>query len=69
MVADADTGRLLGVGIAEPGTGELIGKVWPGDGRGGRDALTIHAHPSLSETLMEAAERVLGQSTHWFQRL
>ena len=33
-------------------------------------ALSIHAHPSLSETLMEAAERVMGaHSTHWFQRL
>jgi dihydrolipoamide dehydrogenase len=32
-------------------------------------ALCIHAHPSLSETIMEAAENLLGQSTHFFQRM
>jgi dihydrolipoamide dehydrogenase len=31
-------------------------------------ALTVHAHPTISETIMEAAERVMGQSTHFFQR-
>ncbi len=72
MVADADTGRLLGVGIAGPAAGELIGEgvLALEMGAVAEDlALTIHAHPSLSETLMEAAERVMGQSTHWFQRL
>jgi dihydrolipoamide dehydrogenase len=27
-------------------------------------ALSIHAHPTLTETLGEAAERFLGSSTH-----
>jgi dihydrolipoamide dehydrogenase len=27
---------------------------------------SIHAHPTLSETLMEAAEGILGQPTHKF---
>jgi dihydrolipoamide dehydrogenase len=72
IVAEADSGRVLGVGIAGPGAGELIGEgvLAIEMGAVAEDiALTIHAHPSLSETLMEAAERVLGQSTHWFQRL
>ena len=31
----------------------------------GRDvALTIHSHPTLGETVMEAAEVFFGQSTH-----
>ncbi len=72
IVAAADSGRILGVGVAGPGAGELIGEAVLAIEMGAvaEDlALTIHAHPSLSETLMEAAERVLGQSTHWFQRL
>ena len=28
---------------------------------------TIHAHPTLSETLMEAAESVFGQATHSYR--
>lgn len=71
VIAAADSGRILGVGIAGPGAGELIGEAVLAIEMGAvaEDlALTIHAHPSLSETLMEAAERVLGQSTHWFQR-
>jgi dihydrolipoamide dehydrogenase len=72
IVAEADSGRVLGVGVGGPGAGELIGEgvLAIEMGAVAEDiALTIHAHPSLSETLMEAAECVLGQSTHWFQRL
>jgi dihydrolipoamide dehydrogenase len=29
--------------------------------------LAIHAHPTLSETLMESAEVFFGQSTHVFK--
>jgi dihydrolipoamide dehydrogenase len=28
---------------------------------------SIHAHPTLSETIMEAAEAVFGQATHMFR--
>ncbi|MDX9979700.1 MAG: dihydrolipoyl dehydrogenase [Lentisphaeria bacterium] len=72
IVADAADGRILGVGIAGPGAGELIGEgvLAIEMGAVAEDlALTIHAHPSLSETIMEAAERILGQSTHFFQRM
>ncbi|MBI3825691.1 MAG: dihydrolipoyl dehydrogenase [Candidatus Rokubacteria bacterium] len=63
LVADATSGRLLGVGIVGPGAGELIaeGALAVEAALVAEDlAATIHTHPTLSETLMEAAERLLG---------
>ena len=63
LVADAGTGRLLGVGIVGPGGGELIGEAALAveNALTAEDlALTIHAHPTLAESLMEAAEGLLG---------
>ena len=71
IVAEAASGRILGVGIAGHGAGEMIGEAVLAIEMGAvaEDlALTIHAHPSLSETLMEAAQQVMGRSTHFFQR-
>jgi dihydrolipoamide dehydrogenase len=65
IIADPDTGRVLGVGIVGPGAGELIaeGAVAVETAMTVEDlAVTIHAHPTLSETLMEAAESLLQQS-------
>jgi dihydrolipoamide dehydrogenase len=62
LVADAETGRVLGVGIVGPDAGELIGEgVLAVEGALTTEdvAATIHAHPTLSETLMEAAETLL----------
>jgi dihydrolipoamide dehydrogenase len=62
LVVDPDSGRLLGVGIVGPGAGELIAEaaVALECGLTAEDlALTIHAHPTLSETIMEAAESLL----------
>jgi dihydrolipoamide dehydrogenase len=62
LVVDPDTGRVLGVGIAGPGAGELIGEgaLAVETALLAEDlALTIHTHPTLSETLMEAAETLL----------
>jgi dihydrolipoamide dehydrogenase len=62
LVVDPDTGRVLGVGITGPGAGELIaeGALAVETAMLAEDlALTIHAHPTLSETLMEAAETLL----------
>jgi dihydrolipoamide dehydrogenase len=62
LVADADTGRLLGVGIVGPGAGELIaeGALAIESALTAEDlAATIHTHPTLSESLMEAAEQLL----------
>ena len=62
LIADADTGRVLGVGIVGPGAGELIaeGALAVEAALTAEDlAATIHTHPTLSETLMEAAETLL----------
>ncbi len=64
IIADADTGRVLGVGIVGPGAGELIaeGALAVETAMTVEDlAMTIHTHPTLSETLMEAAELLLQQ--------
>jgi dihydrolipoamide dehydrogenase len=63
LVADSRSGRVIGVGIVGPGAGELIaeGTLAVETAALVEDvAATIHAHPTLSETLMEAAENLLG---------
>ena len=63
LVADARSGRVIGVGIVGPGAGELIAEATLAVETAAlvEDvAATIHAHPTLSETLMEAAENLLG---------
>ncbi len=65
VIADPDTGRVLGVGIVGPGAGELIaeGALAIETALTVEDlAATIHTHPTLSETLMEAAESLLQQA-------
>jgi dihydrolipoamide dehydrogenase len=67
LIVDPDTQRLLGIGICGPGAGELIaeGVLALEMGANLTDIkLTIHPHPTLSETVMEAAEVFFGQSTH-----
>jgi dihydrolipoamide dehydrogenase len=60
----------MGVGIAGSGAGELIaeGVLAVEMAALASDlALSIHPHPTLSETLMEAAEMFFGQSTHVYR--
>src|SRR5882762_10172341 len=62
LVVDPESGRLLGAGVAGPGAGELIAEAALAAEAAllAEDlALTIHTHPTLSETLMEAAETLL----------
>ena len=62
LVVDPDSGRVLGVGIVGPRGGELIaeGALAVEAALTVEDlALTIHTHPTLSETFMEAAESLL----------
>ncbi len=71
LVIDPETERVLGVGIVGQGAGELIaeGVLAVEMGSTARDlALSVHAHPTLSETLMEAAEVFYGHSTHTMGR-
>ncbi|MCY2944763.1 MAG: dihydrolipoyl dehydrogenase [Planctomycetota bacterium] len=67
LIVDPITDRLLGVGLVGVGAGELIGEamVLLEMGATSQDlALTMHAHPTLSETLMEAAEILHGKSSY-----
>ncbi len=59
--------RLLGAAVVGENAGELIAELvlaMEMDATAGDLALTIHPHPTLSETLMEAAEAFYGTSTH-----
>ncbi|MDO8550500.1 MAG: dihydrolipoyl dehydrogenase [Ignavibacteria bacterium] len=67
LIVDPETERLLGIGICGPGAGELIaeGVLALEMGANLTDLkLTIHPHPTLSETIMESAEVFFGQSSH-----
>ena len=70
LIIDPASERILGVGIVGPGAGELIaeGVLAVEMAALATDLkLTIHPHPTLSETLMEAAEVFFGQSTHVYR--
>jgi len=71
MIIDPDTNRLLGVGICGAGAGELIAEATLAMQMGATAediALTVHAHPTLSETVMECAEVFFGHATHTFTK-
>ena len=70
LMIDPKTERVLGVGIAGTNAGDLIseGALAIEMGALASDVkLTIHPHPTLSETIMEAAEVFYGQSTHVYR--
>jgi dihydrolipoyl dehydrogenase len=66
FIIDPKTERILGIGICGPGAGELIaeGVLAIEMAANLTDIkLTIHPHPTLSETIMETAEVFFGQAT------
>jgi dihydrolipoyl dehydrogenase len=70
VIVDPESDRVLGVGIVGSGAGELIaeGVVAVEMAATARDlALSIHPHPTLSETLGEAAESLHGLATHIYR--
>jgi dihydrolipoamide dehydrogenase len=70
ILVDPTSQRILGIGICGPCAGELIaeGVLAIEMGANLTDLkLTIHPHPTLSETIMEAAEVFFGQSTHVYR--
>ncbi|HSL23531.1 MAG TPA: dihydrolipoyl dehydrogenase [Vicinamibacterales bacterium] len=70
LVIDPESRRVLGVGIVGAGAGELISEGVLAIEMGALVddvAMTIHPHPTLSETLMEAAEVYFGHSTHVYR--
>ncbi|MEO7298177.1 MAG: dihydrolipoyl dehydrogenase [Verrucomicrobiota bacterium] len=71
LILEPDTDRVLGVGIVGHGAGELIaeGVIAVEMGANAKDlAACVHPHPTLSETMMEAAEAFYGHATHVFTR-
>jgi dihydrolipoamide dehydrogenase len=66
LILDPKTERVLGVGIVGVGAGDLIAEgvlAIEMAALAGDLELTIHPHPTLSETVMEAAEVFFGTST------
>jgi dihydrolipoamide dehydrogenase len=67
LILDPKSDRVLGVGIVGAGAGELIaeGVLAVEMAASARDlSLIIHPHPTLTETLGEAAETIYGTATH-----
>src|SRR6185312_15034226 len=70
LVLDPGTERILGMGIVGAGAGELIAEGVLAIEMGATAAdlkLTIHPHPTLTETVMESAEVFFGQATHVYK--
>jgi dihydrolipoamide dehydrogenase len=70
LILDPKTERVLGVGIVGPGAGELIseGVLAVEMGANATDVkMSIHPHPTLSETIMESAEVFFGHATHVYR--
>ena len=70
LLLDPKTERVLGVGLVGPGAGELIaeGVLAIEMGANATDLkLSIHPHPTLTETMMESAEVFFGQATHVYR--
>jgi len=70
LIFDPQSERVLGVGIVGVGAGEMIaeGVLAIEMAATATDvALSIHPHPTLSETIMEAAEIFFGTSTHVYR--
>jgi dihydrolipoamide dehydrogenase len=70
IIVDPTSDRLLGVGIVGVGAGEMIAEsvLAIEMGATSRDlAMTIHPHPTLTETVMEGAETLHGLATHVYK--
>lgn len=70
LVVDAENERVLGVGIVGPGAGEMIAEAVMAIEMAANItdlSLAIHPHPTLSETIKEAAEVVHGTATHIYR--
>jgi len=71
MIADAKTNVILGIHIVGPEASNLISEAVLAIEMGARledIALSIHPHPTLGETIMEAAEATLGHAIHIIQK-
>jgi dihydrolipoamide dehydrogenase len=67
LVADEKSGQILGAQVVGSEASNLIAEIGLAIEMGATSmdiALTIHAHPTLGEMTMEAAESALGRATH-----
>jgi dihydrolipoamide dehydrogenase len=71
LIADRKTDRLLGAHMVGPEVSNLVQEVTMAIEMGATAAdvaRTVHAHPTLPETIMEAAESVHGLAVHFFEK-
>jgi dihydrolipoamide dehydrogenase len=71
IISESGTERVVGAGIVGRGASELIGEATLAIEMAARLQdlkLTVHPHPTLSETLMEASEIFFGTSPHHIGR-
>jgi dihydrolipoamide dehydrogenase len=67
LVADAETGLLLGAHLIGAHAGDLLAEPTLArllEGTAGEIAMSVHAHPTLTEVLVEAALAVDGRAIH-----
>ena len=70
LIVDPETDVVLGIGICGVGAGELIGEgvLAVEMAASARDlAMSMHPHPTLTETIMEDAELLHGSATHYYK--
>ena len=71
VVGDAETGEILAIQIVGAEASELVAEAGLALEMGAdlEDvALTVHAHPSMAESIMEAAKAALGEAIHAVNR-
>lgn len=70
LIIDQESEMILGAGIVGPGAGDMISEMALAIEMCATASdlkLTIHPHPTLSETMMEAAELYFGHCTHMYR--
>ena len=71
LLIDPESEKIIGVGLTGPGAGELIAEgvlAIQTQIKAKELALSIHPHPTLSETMMETAEVFYGTATHIYKK-
>ena len=71
LLIDPASEKIIGVGLTGPGAGELIAEgvlAIQTQIKAKELALSIHPHPTLSETMMETAEVFYGTATHIYKK-
>jgi dihydrolipoyl dehydrogenase len=70
IITEPGSERILGMGIVGSGAGELIAEAVLAIEMGATASdigMSIHAHPTLSETVQESADLIFGRGTHVYR--